>query len=114
MAWGPTKMVASICPIQRLSGLLSNRLRFPVFRGAWVRPSSTPNVAARLPAPPAINIGGEETTSLLHRLGTPMGSLSPVSFLNGLRVPTRPAIAEVSIVEPIEEEFLLSRNTVIF
>ena len=43
----------------------------------------TPNVAAQLPAPPAINIGGEETTSLLHPLNTPMSSLSPVSSFNG-------------------------------
>ena len=106
MARGPTKMVASICPILKLSGLLSSCQRFPESKGQTVHLASgvfTPNVAAQLPVPPAINYGGAETTSLLHPLNSPMTSLSPVLAFNGLEGPTRPAVAKPGVVEAIEE-----------
>ena len=72
MARGPTKMVASFFDSEALSGLLSSRLRFPVFRRAKGQAIHltggvfTPNVAAQLPAPPAINLGGVETTRVFY------------------------------------------------
>ena len=92
---------------ERSAQLLSAFPGFPESKGQTIHLTGgvfTPNVAAQLPAPPAINFGGAETTSLLHPLNSPMGSLSPVSAFNGLGVPTRPAVAEPSVVEPIEEE----------
>ena len=72
-AQGPTKMVAPLCPIQRLSGLFSNcyMLALSGSKGQAIHQSesgvfNTPDVtAAQQPAPPAINLGGEETTGLL-------------------------------------------------
>ena len=95
---------------ERSVQLLSTFPGFPESKGQTIYLAGvvfTPNVAAQLSVPPAINFGGAETTSLLHPRNSPMSSLSPVSAFNGLGGPTRPDVAEPNVVEPIEEESFL-------
>ena len=58
------------------SGLPESKGQGIHLTGGVLTPSRE-RIAARLPAPPVVNIGGVETTSLLHPLNTPIGSLSP-------------------------------------
>ena len=86
-------MVASICLIQRLSGLLSSCLRFLESKGQTIHLTGgvlTSNVAVQLPVPPAMNFGGAETTSLLHPLNSPMlrGDSEEIDFV-GLHLYTK-------------------------